>query len=341
MTLHNGPWKLSDLDSIEKNGLTVFSCFHCGGGSTMGYKLSGYKVLGGVEIDKKMMEIYKTNHNPEISYLMGVQDFHKLKDIPEKLLNLDILDGSPPCSSFSTAGSRSKGWGKTKKFAEGQVKQRLDNLFFDFIKIANLLKPKVVVAENVKGLIIGNAKGFVKQIFADFNAIGYDCQLFLLNSSRMGVPSIRNRVFFIARSRDLDFPKLVLDFSETPVSIEKAFQNIQDHRGIAKTPPSRAHIWDLCAPGDVFSKHNDRGIYFNSIRLNKNYPCPTILASAGCCYMHYSEKRRLSTTELIRVQSFPDDFNFCESDPQYVIGMSVPPYMMERLSSEIKRQWFS
>ena len=64
--------------------------------------------------------------NPETLFLF-------LKEYPKELYNLDILDGSPPCSSFSTAGIREKGWGKLKKFREGQAKQILDDLFFEFV----------------------------------------------------------------------------------------------------------------------------------------------------------------------------------------------------------------
>lgn len=81
-----------------------------------------------------------------------------LKDYPKELYNLDILDGSPPCSTFSLAGEREKNWGKSKKFREGQAYQVLDDLFFEFIKLAEKLKPKIIVAENVKGILMGNAK---------------------------------------------------------------------------------------------------------------------------------------------------------------------------------------
>lgn len=113
-------WSLLDLEKRPKHGYTVFSCFSCGGGSSMGYKLPDEK-------------------------------------IPEELFYLDVLDGSPPCSVFSTAGSREEGWNTEKVFREGQAKQRLDDLFLYFIAIAKRLQPKVVIAENVKGIIIGNA----------------------------------------------------------------------------------------------------------------------------------------------------------------------------------------
>lgn len=80
-----------------KNGLTAFSCFACGGGSTMGYKLCGVDVLGCCEIDKKMNDVYVANHHPKYNYLMDIRKFNELGNLPEELFNLDILDGSPPC----------------------------------------------------------------------------------------------------------------------------------------------------------------------------------------------------------------------------------------------------
>jgi site-specific DNA-cytosine methylase len=199
--LKTGAWNLSDLKDVKKNGKKVLSIFACGGGSTMGYKLAGFDVICAVEIDPEMAEIYESNHSPKYLYRMAIQEFNKIPDVdlPEEFFDLDILDGSPPCSSFSMAGSREKKWGKSSHFKEGQAKQHLDDLFFHFIETAKKLKPKVVVAENVKGLIIGNAKGYVKQIFAGFREAGYETQLFLLNSSKMGVPQRRERTFFVAR----------------------------------------------------------------------------------------------------------------------------------------------
>lgn len=193
-TKHKFPWKwnLSDLKKVQKNGLTVFSCFSCGGGSSMGYKLSGYELIGNCEIDPGVIEIYRKNHHPKYSYLMDVRELVN-QDLPEELYNLDVLDGSPPCSTFSMAGSREKGWGVEKQFREGQKRQRLDDLFFHFINIAKELQPKVVVAENVKGLVGGNAKGYVNEILKAYDEAGYKVQIFLLNAATMGVPQRRER----------------------------------------------------------------------------------------------------------------------------------------------------
>ena len=107
-------WTLKDANFTKDKG-KVFSCFACGGGSTMGYKLAGFDVVGCNEIDPRMNSIYVNNHHPKHNYLCDIRELVKM-DLPEELYNLDILDGSPPCSSFSTAGSRADDWGKKKKF---------------------------------------------------------------------------------------------------------------------------------------------------------------------------------------------------------------------------------
>jgi DNA (cytosine-5)-methyltransferase 1 len=180
-------WSLEDAVFTKDKG-KVFSCFACGGGSTMGYKIAGYDVIGCNEIDPRMMKCYETNHHPQYSYLEDIRDLVKRNNLPEELYNLDILDGSPPCSTFSMSGLREDAWGKEKKFKEGQKTQVLDTLFFDFIALAKRLKPKVVIAENVKGLLLGNAIDYVRRIYKGFEEAGYYCQHFLLDASKMGVP---------------------------------------------------------------------------------------------------------------------------------------------------------
>ena len=212
-------WKLSEIDQIPKNGVKVFSAFSCGGGSSMGYKLAGCDVIGNCEIDKKVYRMYLKNHHPKYSYNMDIREFRNLpkEELPEDLFNLDILDGSPPCSVFSKAGNREKDWGKKKNFREGQAAQTLDDLFFEFIALTSRLQPKVFIAENVKGILEGNAKGYVHEIISGFFAAGYKVQMFCLNSAKMGVPQKRERVFFIGDRKDLQYPKLKLGFNETPI----------------------------------------------------------------------------------------------------------------------------
>lgn len=115
----------------------------------MGYKRAGFDVIGNNEIDPKINRLYVENNHPKYNYCEDLRAFNRRDDLPDELYHLDILDGSPPCTSFSTAGIREKGWGKAKKFREGQVRQTLDDLFFVFLDTVEKLNPKVVIAENV------------------------------------------------------------------------------------------------------------------------------------------------------------------------------------------------
>lgn len=340
-TPKTGPWNLTDLKDIPKNGKTVFSCFHCGGGSTMGYKLSGYEMLGGVEIDPEMMAIYRANHNPKHSYLMGVQDFWKIPNdqLPKELFELDILDGSPPCSSFSMAGSREDAWGENKKFREGQAHQVLDDLFFDFIKIAKKLQPKIVVAENVKGLVMGKARGYVKQIFQKFNEAGYDVQLFLLNAAFMGVPQRRERTFFVARRKDLKLTNLSMVFNEKTISLSDVVLKYEQN-GKAIKDAKTLQIYNQTKPGQDFRSVAEKVFGKRCVlkqKINRLEPINTQTATTRL--VSDLGPYEISDVAVIRAQSYPDDFNFLNQDPVYICGMSVPPYMMNRVSSAIYEQW--
>jgi DNA (cytosine-5)-methyltransferase 1 len=304
----------------------------------MGYKRAGFRMLGGVEIDPKMMAMYRANHHPEHSFLMGVQDFVKLPDdkIPDALRHLDVLDGSPPCSSFSTSGTRDKDWGTKKVFREGQAAQVLDDLFFDFIAVADRLRPKVVVAENVKGLIIGKARGYVKMIFQHFAAAGYDAQLFLLNASAMGVPQRRERTFFIARRRDLGMPAIRLEFNEAPITAGEALDGALSNG--RRLTSETASLWERCRAGDHLGSVHKNGSRFSEFKLNKNEVANTVTGNSGSQLMRWDEPRHLSADEVCRLQTFPADYNFGPNEPHYVCGMSVPPFMMERVATQIRAQ---
>lgn len=213
-------WRLSDgypAKGIENHQSTIFGTFVCGGGSTMGYKLAGFHHLGGVEIDPNVAEVYKHNNHPESLFVEDIRAFNERQDLPDELYHLDMLDGSPPCSTFSMAGKREDGWNKEKRFAEGQALQKLDDLVFVYCDTINKLKPKTFLLENVKGLIAGNAKSYVVRIIKRLKLYGYTAQVFCLNAAVMGVPQMRERVFVIGHKDEYDLPKLLLNFNERPI----------------------------------------------------------------------------------------------------------------------------
>jgi len=360
MNKHKFPykWTLKDAKFTKDKG-KVFSCFACGGGSTMGYKLAGFDVIGCNEIDPKMMEAYKANHNPKYAYLEPIQTFKLREDLPQELYELDILDGSPPCSSFSMAGNREKDWGKEKKFREGQAEQVLDTLFFDFIDLAKKLQPKVVVAENVKGLLLGGAIDYVRQIYREFDNAGYYVQHWLLNASKMGVPQRRERVFFIALRKDLAkpflkqvslfdiVPELKLEFNEPEIIYNKICNDAKSfiHYVLPKTTKQYL-LYNKTRDGDNFSLASGGKSWFNHLKLSLSKVMPTLSPSnnGGINYFHPIDERSVSAEEWELSLTFPIDYNRLNMSPKtyiWLLGMSVPPVMTAQIATQIHEQWLS
>lgn len=345
-------WTLKDAVFTKDKG-TVFSCFACGGGSTMGYKLAGFDVVGCNEIDPKMMEAYRTNHNPKYSYLEPIQEFKLRDDLPEELYNLDILDGSPPCSSFSMAGNREKDWGKEKKFREGQAEQVLDTLFFDFIDLAKKLQPKVVVAENVKGMLLGDAKKYVTKVLQELDKAGYYVNYHLLDASTMGVPQRRERVFFVCLRKDLAGPFLVQDglFDMKPdidmffAEKEIKYGTLASYDGEPISDYARK-AWDHRRKSDTSiadsKQHANMKISdMNTFYVKDDKVCQTLTSKGRHGSLLYSKPIRLSKDEFCKIGSYPIDYEFSQQTWGYLIGMSVPPVMTAQIASRIWDCWLN
>lgn len=331
-------WKWWLKDIKQDKDVKVFSLFSCGGGSSMGYKRAGFEVLGNVEIDPRMNEIYCKNLKPKYNFCMDARDFNKQEDLPDELFHLDILDGSPPCTTFSMAGQREKTWGKEKRFAEGQKLQTLDDLFFVWLDTVERLKPKIAIAENVAGLVKGNAKGYVNAIIKRFHEIGYDVQIFLLNAAFMDVPQSRERVFFIANNQG--YPKLKLNFHGEPIP----FGNVRTEHGrpLGKdaqlTKERLSHIRPTDKRiADIMLRIAGKESCFNCKIFQDNAIAQTLPAH-GCFYRGY-DKEYISNGDIANISSFPQDYDFVTADVQFVCGMSVPPNMMANIASEVYRQW--
>lgn len=344
-SMNKHAWLLSDLNDVEKKGIKVMSTFSCGGGSSMGYKLAGCDVIAANDIDPEMQYHYELNLKPKSYYLCPVKNLITA-DLPDELFNLDILDGSPPCSTFSLSGKREKNWGKEKHFREGQAKQVLSDLFFDYLDLVERLKPKVVIAENVKGMIIGKAKGYTKLIMARLREIGYQPQLFLVNAADCGVPQRRERVFFVALRNDIDGAKLKIAPKSKWVGVGDATDDIQklSDEDIIKTKPGDCDLkwWPLTIKGEDYCKAVNRKEGKDRLwahkKLHDKIPSNTLTASDT--FTHWSECRRLTLREWKRIGSYPDDYKM-KSDKigKYLIGMSVPPKMTKVIADAVISQW--
>lgn len=294
----------------------------------MGYKRAGCEVIGANDIDPEMAYHYKLNHNPKYYFLCPIRDL-LTKELPDELYHLDILDGSPPCSTFSMAGSREKAWGKNKKFREGQATQVLSDLFFDYLDLVEHLKPKVAIAENVKGMILGNAKGYTKMVMQRFKEIGYRPQLFLVNAADCGVPQKRERVFFCALRNDIDKPNLVLNPKHRWIGAYDACKDINE-------------IWDgfrqITAMNERLTRKGLRPTH------SINEPCASLVATDAGNHLlsKNGDARQFTYREWKRLGSFPDDYK-AKTDKigKYMIGMSVPPKMTEAVARAVIEQWLT
>ena len=250
------------------------------------------------------------------------------------------------------AGNRDDDWGKEKKFREGQADQVLDTLFFDFIELAKKLQPKIVVAENVKGLLLGEAKSYVLKIYQEFEAAGYYVRHWLLNGSDMGVPQRRERVFFLAIRNDIAdpfleqfdmfsiTPKINLDFNEPKIP----FGDFKDEMGRDLSDNMKV-IWNGREQGDssleaacvrIQGKHK----YFSQSYLYVDKVAPTLTSHEDALVL-FDAPKYTSKNEACKIGSYPLDYNFMGNKPHYLIGMSVPPIMTAQIASRIYEQWLS
>ena len=170
----------------------------------------------------------------------------------------------------------------------------------------------------------------------------YDAQLWRLNAATMGVPQSRERLFFVARRRDLGLPELAMEFGEPPITFRDATEALpfQDLQGtdIGKL----GGMWSRVMPGERYSKLTNNERYFNWHKAAMTAPCPTIPGYAAVI-SHPSEKRKLSWVEVCLCSSWPYDYDFLDADVAkrcYVIGMGVPPVMAAQVAAQVAEQCF-
>lgn len=347
---------MQEINSIPKNGYKVVSLFAGCGGSSLGYKLAGFDVLLANEFIPKAIETYKANHQKTIIMENDIRDItgeQILNLIKLKKGELDILDGSPPCSAFSSVGAKDKNWGKVVKYSD--TKQRVDDLFYEYIRIVNELMPKVFVAENVKGLTQAKAK-YVLQDILEKLSINYNVDYKVLKANDYGVPQKRQRTIIIGVRKDIGilpvFPERQV---EKDLTVREAFN------GLIQDEDQKQMLFDAMKKypriGDVVNKmpknppksidgtiaFNGERKFFSLIRISYDNTANTIVdkggdLSLGCGLVHPEEDRKLTIPELKRLHSFPDDFILIGNYRQQYerIARSVPPLMMKHIALNIK-----
>lgn len=349
--MHKFPYKfnLTDLPIMPYNGLKVFSCFSAGGGSSIGYKMVGCNVLGGVEINKQFANDYINNLHPKHMFIEDIRLFNARTDLPEELYNLDILDGSPPCTSFSMAGERHRGWGKEKHFTEGASKQTLDDLLMVYAETIKKLNPKSFVLENVAGLVSGRAKDIYFTPLIEFlRELNYRVVYNLVNGKDMGIAQDRKRIIIIGIRNDvienknigflnglLSFNEPIIPFSDIVVEDSELFLSEKDiefgkfeRAGSGKFLES----YDILPHGKRYNKLLFK-CYNATVKIHPDGPIKTIL-SGNNRQVHPYEKRFLTNSELALCSSWPMDYKTSINLIKY-IGYSVPPVMIAQIADKL------
>ena len=360
-------YTMEDVRAGEaQNKFNVISTFAGGGGSSTGYRLAGGKILCINEFVKEARNTYHENY-PNTPILPD--DIKELegKDLLEaanvEVGEVDILDGSPPCSAFSMAGAvvqgkgHSAGFGQVKKYSDDKKVENIEDLFFEFIRIAKDIQPKVIVGENVSGLLMGEAKNYYYKITAEFGNIGYNVSSMLLDSSHYGVPQTRKRVIFIAVRKDvtdaigltsLNIAGVFPEKNSEVVTCGKAFEDLnydeEEIKMLTETFSKGSHFETASKmpldPKKVLTgcDYHPKGHHFNMKRVSRFKPSPTITASGGC--IHWSEMRKLALGETRRLTSLPEDFKLTGKWEQRSerMGRMVPPLMMKAIADSIYKK---
>lgn len=317
------------------NDLKVVSTFSGCGGSCLGFEMDGYDVVWANEFIPAARETYALNH-PGV--ILDGRDIRQVT--PDEILEatgiekgeLDVFEGSPPCASFSTAGKRAKGWGKVHKYSDS--KQRTDDLFFEYIRLLNGLRPKVFVAENVAGLVKGSAYGYFEMILQRMRACGYRVKVKRLDAQWLGVPQMRQRMIFIGVREDLGLDPVF----PTPLPYRYVIGDaLPDFHGTVQigNPEHKQK------PGNSFP----RGILLKRTDVAYTF-CASSTGMGGapaCVREPNGDERDMTIAECKRLCAFPDDFQLTGKYAQQWerLGRSVPPVMMAAVARTLREAVFS
>lgn len=334
----------------------LVSLFSGCGGMDLGFKKAGFNIVWANDFDADAQAIYSLN--------LGNIDKRDILTVEENAIpQCDILTAGFPCQPFSNAGNR-KG-----------VHDSRGMLYKECLRIIEHLMPKVIVFENVKGLLSTkyidgrNLADVIVEDLSQMNNVGYNVVYQVVNASDYGVPQNRQRVIFVGVRKDLDkifsFPEKLSKVGLELQSVLDVPQNVENQIDWAFSPQALDMIayipeggswkdvpYEHLAPRfkkirDDMKKYHSPNFYR---RFSRNEICGTITASAqpeNCGIIHPLEDRRYTVREIARIQTFPDDFKFITDTPRNitamykVIGNAVPVNLAYNMGKAIMQQVFN
>ncbi len=345
----------------------------CGcGGLSEGFRLAGFKVVGGIDFNQDSVNTYSKNFPKAIAICEDLLNF-KEKKILEAFgdKNIEVIVGGPPCQGFSNANR----WQK-------ETNDPRNKLFYEYLRFVKVLQPKVVVIENVRGILTKDA-GYAKdRIIKLIQSLGYKVNCEVLNASSYGVPQNRTRAFFVALRNDLceqafNFSELKqspkVDVKEAIGELYKFEKKESPEINLTTTPATDYRKYlrskngivinhQIVYPAEITQKRisyvpqggnwrdipktmfsNDRNNRHSSAfkRLNEADFSVTIdTGNAHSNYFHPLYNRIPTVREAARIQSFNDDFVLLgtRSSQYRQVGNAVPPLLAKALALAINRK---
>lgn len=312
------------MSKSESRKPTVVSLFAGCGGMDLGFKQAGFEILWANDFNKDAGATYARNFGPHIS--VGPIEEVNFSKVPKA----DLVIGGFPCQDFSMISKR------------GGLETERGNLYTYFVKAVKTIKPKVFVAENVKGLLTANGGEAIRRIVEDFSNLGYKIHYQVYNFADYGTPQLRERVLITGVRNDLDFefsppkPTHTRENYVTSGQALKGVEKVASNNEKLNIKERTRSLLELIPEGQNFSAiPKDHPLYVKGMishvykRLDRNKPSTTIIAGGGggTWGYHFEEPRPLTNRERARLFGYPDTFVFegSTTEVRRQIGNSVPP----------------
>lgn len=337
--------------------IKVLDLFCGAGGLSLGFKLAGFDIIGGVEWDKAAIETHKHNFNTNFEFCGDIKNITD-EDIVKNLKGTEVIIGGPPCQGFSAANRQEK-----------EENDPRNKLFFEYLRFVRLLNPKAFVIENVRQILTKD-NGYAKdRIIEITKELGYKVNVAVLLASDYGVPQDRRRAVFVGIRNDInmEFPFDKMDKVNKKFTVYDAIGDIcypkekidneflkyaKDNNGILenhnpKFPNEKVQERISYVPQggnwrDVpeYLWDSQRTNRHSSAYKRLDFKVPSITIDTGHMnYFHPVFNRIPTVRESARLQSFPDSFIFYgnQSEQFRQVGNAVPPLMSKAIATLLKK----
>lgn len=334
----------------------------CGaGGFSLGFEMCGFKPVLAIDKWDDAIKTYNYNRSEKVGISIDINEFSNEKiDI---YIGVDGIIGGPPCQGFSMVGTRN-------------YEDERNNLYLQYVRFVERLKPKFFVLENVKGLLTLKNGYFKNDILKRFSDLGYNVNMKVLKASNFGVPQNRERVFFVGLKKEIfgeeffEFPEEnverfittydaladlpSLDNNEDPTrykckpmnEFQRKIRTNSDsvlNNDITKHTEQTKQIISLVPDGgsikDIHEKYYKVRNYNAAFKRMHSKGASTTIDCGHRNYFHYKENRIPTVRESARIQTFPDRYFFTGSKTsQYTqVGNAVPPFLAEKIAINLQK----